>query len=136
MKNGCILPVHTRIDRAGYNTVRLFKEGRTHTKFVHRLVAEAYLPNPEKKCCVNHLNGAKTDNRVENLEWVNRSENIQHAYNTGLLSAPGKRKVEDQCSGRQFSSIKEAADYYHIPYSTCKNYLSGRYPNPTCLSYS
>ncbi|WP_204743166.1 HNH endonuclease signature motif containing protein [Pseudocnuella soli] len=136
MKKGSILPVHTRIDRAGYITVRLFKEGKTYTKFVHRLVAEAYIHNPFNKCCVNHLNGVKTDNRVENLAWVNHSENIQHAYDTGLLSAPGKRKVEDLCSGQKFSSIKEAADYNQIPYSTCKNFLSGRYPNPTCLSYS
>lgn len=64
-------------NRNGYLQVHLL-----HQKLVsvHRLVAESFIPNPRCLKDVNHKNGIKTDNRVENLEWVSRSENIQHAY--------------------------------------------------------
>ncbi len=51
---------------------------------VHRLIAENYIPNPSNLKCVNHKNGIKTDNRIENLEWCTHGQNNQHAYDTGL----------------------------------------------------
>lgn len=58
--------------------------GLARREYAHRLVAQAYIPNPENKPQVNHINGDKKDNRVENLEWSTKIENQRHAYATGL----------------------------------------------------
>jgi hypothetical protein len=124
-----------RIDRAGYLTVRLNKTGKTETKFVHRLVAETFIPNPHSKSKVNHIDGNKTNNDVENLEWVTHEENIKHAYKSKLIAIKGRENI-DTCTGAKFYSIKEAASYYSINYNTCRNLLSGCNTNHTCLKYA
>lgn len=72
----------------GYPRVNLVKNGSTSIRLVHRLVADAFLPNPQGKKEVNHINGIKTDNRVENLEWATPKENMKHAIKTGLNKSP------------------------------------------------
>lgn len=69
-------------DKYGYNVVCLSKGKRNKRKLckVHRLVAKAFIPNPNKKTEVNHMNGVRDDNRVENLEWVTSSENMVHSF--------------------------------------------------------
>jgi hypothetical protein len=126
-----------RIDRGGYLTVRLTKEGYTATHYVHRILGRAFISNPENKPCINHLNGCKTDNHLENLEWVTRSENARHAFKAGLSRVPQQclKKVIDTRTGKIYSSIREAANGLHIRYSTCKNYLNGNRPNPTSLRF-
>lgn len=94
------------INRRGYCTFSTKINGRDSKAIcfkVHRVVAEAYLLNPENKSEVNHIDGNKLNNNVINLEWVSRSENIQHAYNTGLkFAAKGTKMLIQNYLTRMF----------------------------------
>jgi len=82
------------IDVAGYRVFSItFDDGSKRIISAHRLVALAYVDNPDNKPFVNHINGVKTDNHVDNLEWVTASENNYHAYQTGL--SRGKKPSAD-----------------------------------------
>lgn len=86
------------IGRETYKMVSIFLNGKQVSKYFHRLVAEAFIPNPENKPCVNHKDGNKLNNRPDNLEWVTFSENNQHAWDEGLI--PPKDLTEDVISDR------------------------------------
>ena len=76
-------------NKSGYWTVSLHKDKKQHIYLVHRLVAEAFIPNPENKSQVNHKNGIRSDARAENLEWVTPQENVRHAFD--VLKNKGSR---------------------------------------------
>lgn len=71
--------------QSGYPTYVLSINGKRTNKHLHRLVAEAFIPNPDKLPQVNHKNGIKTDNSPENLEWCTNRDNALHAYQHGLM---------------------------------------------------
>jgi hypothetical protein len=86
-------------DGKGYFSVDLYKNGIRTRKRIHRLVAMAWIPNPDGLPQVNHRNGIKSDNRVENLEWVTPRTNILHAFETGL------NRSRKDLSGRRFGRL-------------------------------
>ena len=71
-------------DSKGYLRLRVTLQGVKKSYKVHRLVAQAFIENPEGKAQVNHIDGNKTNNHVENLEWVSNKENARHAISSGL----------------------------------------------------
>lgn len=88
--NGRIKKLHPPKTKAGYYQIGLYKNENRYFIGVHRLVAEMFIPNPENKKCINHKNGIRSDNRVENLEWCSYSENMKHAYK--VLNRKTRRK--------------------------------------------
>jgi hypothetical protein len=77
----------------GYWIVNLFKNKKQSTKFVHRLMAEAFIPNPNNKQVVNHKDGDKANNKLSNLEWVTQLENITHS-----ITVLGKKRIGNKVS--------------------------------------
>jgi|LakMenEpi03Aug12_release.lakeMendotaPanAssembly.Ray.scaffolds.fasta_scaffold756555_1 hypothetical protein len=83
------IPIKVCYDKYGYLKCMLKRKNKT----VHRLVAEAFIPNPLNKAQVNHINGIKTDNRVENLEWVTNEENIKKGVELKLFLYGSSHKM-------------------------------------------
>lgn len=86
---GKILSQTLQGDKRNYPGVILYIKGKAYSRRVHRLVAEAFLPNVENLPAINHKDGITTNNSVENLEWCTNQENINHAISMGLKNTDG-----------------------------------------------
>jgi hypothetical protein len=96
------------INKKGYYGIVLCKDGKMYYGETHRIIAKAFIPNPLNLSQVNHKNGIKSDNRIENLEWCDASYNIKHAVNMGLLPKPiGERNAMAKLSEKQVQEIRQ-----------------------------
>lgn len=121
----------------GYHVTTLFENGIRRMWKVHRLVATAFIPNPDNKSQINHKNAIRDDNRVENLEWVTHQENADHALENGLLNPPlgenhENSKLTDQMvieARKDYSngniSIDKIAEKYGVSSPTMRKAIRG-----------
>ncbi len=116
----------------GYLQVVLYHDRKPHHRNVHRLVASVFVPNPDHKPCVNHIDGVKSNNRPSNLEWVTHHENTQHGITAGLLTVGSDRynsklTSEDVCEilTSPDMRLRELAERYSVSISTIWNIRHG-----------
>lgn len=121
-KNGYerfLKPIKTK---DGYLSVNLYMGGKTHLKRIHRLVAEAFIPNLGEKPYVNHIDGNKVNNDIKNLEWCTQKENVQHAIhilNKWSNSEKQKKTASDTGKKNRKLDINTASEI-RKEYSTTK----------------
>lgn len=133
---GLIKALHKRVDRGkchrtwkehiracgadnnGYLRVSLSKDGMNKTYKVHRLVAEAFIDNPHNLPQVNHLDGDKTNNHVNNLEWCTRSENMKHACKLKLKRCDGEFNSQSKLTQADVNEIRLVYKPRHKEFST------------------
>lgn len=149
--DGCIISIKTGKISRGYRTNKGylsfdFRRQKGKCVSVHRLVAEAFIPNPENKPQVNHIDGDKTNNRVENLEWVTNGENQIHAFKNNLqkgnfehpnskLTLEQVLYIKNNCIvGSKIYGMQTLAKKFNVCNSTIKQIIQGksyRYVNKT-----
>lgn len=129
----------------GYPCLSLTLNGKYKTYRIHRLVANAFIENTLNKPQVNHINGNRADNNVNNLEWVTNKENIIHSYKVlnrkisqetkDKISIFRTKKVIDTKSNKIYNSTHEACKYFNLTFSQLRKRLNGQTKNNTTLKY-
>lgn len=130
---------HVKDSNTGYFKVQLWKSGKMKCFFVHRLIAIHFIDNPNNYRCVNHKNGIKTDNRIENLEWCSDKQNIRHS-----IDVLGKNKFSDRPNFKGavhleygiFCTAQEAANISGVSKRQMLRYLNGVKENKTKFVWS
>ena len=126
------------IAKTGYKVYNLrTKENKSKTYLLHRLIGTAFIPNPENNNCINHIDGNKLNNDINNLEWCTKGDNNRHAYYTGLQKT-GVNHHQAKFTESQIISVmsmskthsrKEIAEYHNIDLRSVY-YLIGRHSKP------
>ena len=110
-RNGKIKVIQINKRRCGYHEVNLYKNNNVKRFKVHRLVAQAFIPNPQGKPQVNHIDGDKSNNRASNLEWATDKENKAHAWRNGLATTNHKKKsIICNETGEVFESVQQCSE--------------------------
>lgn len=136
---GQLLKQH--LSKRGYWCVKLSNGGKTKTKTVHRFVG-LFIKNPQSLPDINHKDGNKTNNHIDNLEWCNHTQNMQHAIKNGLINRLSgednklTKKIKDKETGKVYPTIRHAVNEIGINRNTLVSYLSGHRNNKTNLVYS
>lgn len=123
-----------RKQNSGYLVVYLYKNGKSYTRTVHRLVAEAFLRKKEGCNEINHKDGNKENNRVENLEWTTRSENAKHMHKKGIwklsekgleqLRKNGKKKPSEEAKKKM--ALKKVSISFETAKAIREEYLKNK----------
>ena len=108
---GRIMP--QTIQRKGYYAVTFWMNNKAYCRKVHRLVIEAFTPNPDSLPCINHIDGNKLNNHVSNLEWCTYQANMQHAVRTGLThphqwTDDERKQISERNKGQRVSDEQRA----------------------------
>lgn len=127
VSSGYIKPT---LGKRGYYVVNLFYKNKRKSFYLHRLLAEYFIPKVEGKNFVNHINGIKTDNAINNLEWCTHKENNNHALNTGLNKEIGETHhntkftkydvifIREQYDNKDLYTVRRLANYFNCSVST------------------
>lgn len=117
--------------RAGYLGVHLWKNGKGQNAYIHRLVAETFVPNPENKPQVNHKDGDRMNNYFKNLEWTTSSENHKHAHHVLKRKRSGccspSKSILCTTTKQTFASQSEAARALGLHVSNISKVVKGHY---------
>jgi len=129
----------------GYSEIKLWGlDGKRKGHSIHRLIAKSFILNPLDLPCVNHINGIKTDNRVENLEWCTHKENTNHGFKNGLISKRKSamtkhdnlgKKIINKDTGEIYKSLHECIEKLNLHKTYVSSMLTGYKKNTHNIHY-